>query len=120
MTTAPFATARLEGHEVVLTIGDEQCRYDNSLNGYQSAHAIADWVNRVNGFHEMPAEEQALEIDAAHAAALIEDAERDEPPTKVEGQRRSNPPEGLAPDEHARWIAEHSPITTPTGEKPAA
>lgn len=117
MSNVPFATARLEGHEVVLTIGDEQIRYDNSLNGYQSAHAI---VERVNELH---AREEPT-IDEAHAMALVEHAERaglatvdDEPPTKVEGQRRSNPPPGrpLFDDPNT-----NAPLTTPTGEKPAA
>jgi len=118
MSNVPFATARLEGHEVVLTIGDEQIRYDNSRNGYQSAHAIAQRVNEIQTREEQAGDMRArygieplpidpASIDEAHRLPLIEDADRDEPPTKVEGQRRSSPPPEV-------------PITTPTGEKPAA
>lgn len=91
----------------------------------------------------LPSLSVTSEIDGAHAAALLEDEARSlglisagaaaavldgkQVATKVEGPRRSNPPSDVYEgriDPSKVWdlqkLAADVPITTPTGEKPAA
>lgn len=110
MNLAPFATARLEGNEVILTIGDEQIRFDNALNGYQAAHAVAEQVNAIQAREEA---KPGTEWMADGSEGQPEPEPPHPPPSPPAPHAPAEVPDGYEG-------ATSSPPTKRTGKKPTA